>query len=101
MTLALREIEGRWTSRLVLKRDSFSTVERGRFSTPAGEVEAVLRRIDQVPWWTFPIAHHLFLRERRALEIAGRLGDRKRPALTQEKSSEEQTPELQSHREIV
>src|SRR5439155_7260361 len=74
MTLALREIEGRWTSRLVLKRDSFSTVERGRFSTPAGEVEAVLRRIDQVPWWTFPIAHHLFLRERRALAIAGRLG---------------------------
>src|SRR5438105_8204661 len=74
MSLALREIEGRWTSRLVLKRDSFSTVERGRFSTPAGEVEAVLRRIDQVPWWSFPIAHHLFLRERRALAIAGQLG---------------------------
>ena len=74
MTLALREIEGRWTSRLVLKRDSFSTVERGRFSTPAGEVEAVLRRIDEVPWWSFPIAHHLFLRERRALAIAGQLG---------------------------
>src|SRR5262249_61132762 len=44
-----RELEGRWTSRLVLKRDVFSTVERGRFATPAGEVEAVLRRIDQVP----------------------------------------------------
>src|SRR5438445_2615826 len=68
------ELEGRWTSRLVLKRDPFSTVERGRFVTSAGEVEAVLRRIDQVPWWSLPIAHHLFLRERRALAIAGQLG---------------------------
>jgi hypothetical protein len=68
------ELEGRWTSRLVLKRDAFSTVERGRFVTSAGEVEAVLRRIDQVPWWSFAIAHHLFTRERKALAIAGQLG---------------------------
>ena len=45
MTLP-KEIEGRWTSGVVLKRDLLSTVERGRFSTPAGEVDAVLRRLD-------------------------------------------------------
>jgi AMP-binding enzyme C-terminal domain len=68
------EIEGRWTSDVVLKRDLFSTVERGRFATPQGEVEAVLRRIDDVPWWSFGIARHLFVRERRALAVAGKLG---------------------------
>src|SRR5262249_60598865 len=68
------EIEGRWTSGVVLKRDSFSTVERGRFATPAGEVEAVLRRIDEVPWGSFAVAHHLFGRERKALGIAGKPG---------------------------
>src|SRR5262249_43874031 len=69
-----REIEGRWTDGVVLKRDLFSTVERGRFGTRAGEVEAVLRRIDEVPWWSFGLARHLFARERRALAIAGELG---------------------------
>jgi hypothetical protein len=69
-----REIEGRWTNGVVLKRDLFSTVERGRFGTRAGEVEAVLRRIDEVPWWSFGLARHLFGRERRALAIAGELG---------------------------
>src|SRR5262249_58548947 len=44
------EIEGRWTSGVVLKRDSFSTVERGRFATPAGEVEAVVRRFEEGAW---------------------------------------------------
>ncbi len=68
------EIEGRWTGRVVLKRDLFSTVERGRFITAAGEVDAVLRRIDEVPWWSFALARHLFARERRALAAAGRLG---------------------------
>jgi hypothetical protein len=68
------ELEGRWTSGVVLKRDPFSTVERGRFATPAGEVDAVLRRIDEVPWWSFVVAHHLFRRERKALAIAGDLG---------------------------
>ena len=64
---APKELEGRWTSGVVLKRDHFSTVERGHFATPQGEVEAVLRRIDEVPWWTYGFARHLFKRERRAL----------------------------------
>ena len=68
------EIEGRWRPGVVLKRDVFSTVERGRFVTPGGEVEAVLRRIDQVPWWSSVIARHLFARERKALAVAGELG---------------------------
>ncbi len=69
-----REIEECWTSGVVLKRDLLSTVERGRFGTRAGDVEAVLRRIDEVPWWSFGVARHLFARERRALAIAGELG---------------------------
>src|SRR5262249_57772200 len=68
-----REIEGRWTSGVVLKRDLLSTVERGRFGTRAGDVEAVLRRIDEVPWWGFGLARHLFARERRALAVPGEL----------------------------
>jgi hypothetical protein len=68
------EIEGRWRSGVVLKRDPLSTVERGRFGTPPNDVEAVLRRIDLVPWWSFGLARHLFARERRALAIAGGLG---------------------------
>ena len=68
------EIEGRWKAGVLLKRDVLSTVERGRFVTDAGEVEAVLRRIDQVPWWSFVLARHLFGRERRALTAVGALG---------------------------
>lgn len=60
----------RWTDGVLLKRDVFSTVERGRFRTDAGEADAVLRRLDQVPWWSFVLAHHLFGRERRALSLA-------------------------------
>ena len=69
-----QEIEGRWRSDVVLKRDVLSTVERGRFLTENGEVAAVLRRIDEVPWWSFMLARHLFLRESRALAAAGALG---------------------------
>jgi len=69
-----RDIEGRWTAGVVLKRDPLSTVERGRFASGSGDVEAVLRRIDEVPWWSFGLARHLFARERRALAIAGELG---------------------------
>ena len=47
-----------WTEGVLLKRDVFSTVERGRFRTPNGEVDAVLRRLDQVPWWSYPLARH-------------------------------------------
>ena len=68
------EIEDRWRSTVVLKRDVLSTVERGRFRTGEGEVDAVLRRIDEVPWWSFLLARHLFVREREALLAAGTLG---------------------------
>ncbi len=68
------EVHGRWRSDVVLKRDVFSTIERGRFRTDTGEVDAVLRRLDQVPWWSRPLAAALFRRERRALAIAGTLG---------------------------
>ena len=67
------EIAGRWQSRVVLKRDVFSTVERGIFRTSEGEVEAVLRRIDEVPWWSWVIARHLFGRESKALRLAAPL----------------------------
>jgi hypothetical protein len=68
------EIDGRWKTSVVLKRDVLSTVERGRYLAPTGEVEAVLRRIDEVPWWSFPLARHLFARERAALAAAAALG---------------------------
>ena len=63
-------LSARWTEGVLLKRDVFSTVERGRFRGDAGEVDAVLRRLDQVPWWSYPLARHLFGRERRALALA-------------------------------
>ena len=63
-------LSARWTEGVLLKRDVFSTVERGRFRSPDGEVEAVLRRLDQVPWWCYVPARHLFSRERRALARA-------------------------------
>jgi hypothetical protein len=52
----LPELAGRWRSQVVLKRDVFSTIERGRFRTASGEVEAVLRRLDDVPWWSRGLA---------------------------------------------
>src|SRR6201987_6453405 len=60
----------RWIEGGLLKRDVFSTVERGRFRSETGECDAVLRRLDQVPWWSFLLARHLFARERRALALA-------------------------------
>jgi serine/threonine protein kinase len=63
-------LSARWTEGVLLKRDVFSTVERGRFRKPDGDVEAVLRRIDQVPWWSYLPARHLFARERHALALA-------------------------------
>jgi AMP-binding enzyme C-terminal domain len=68
------ELNNRWNAGVVLKRDLLSTVERGRFVTPAGEVGAVLRRIDEVPWWSVALARHLLGRERRALAAAGAIG---------------------------
>jgi hypothetical protein len=63
-------LSARWTEGVLLKRDVFSTVERGRFRDGAGEVDAVLRRLDQVPVWSYIPARHLFARERRALALA-------------------------------
>jgi hypothetical protein len=64
----------RWTEGVLLKRDVFSTVERGRLRTASGEINAVLRRLDQVPWWSHLVARHLFERERKALTLARDLG---------------------------
>jgi acyl-CoA synthetase (AMP-forming)/AMP-acid ligase II len=66
-------LSARWTEGVLLKRDVFSTVERGRFRQADGEVDAVLRRLDQVPWWSYIVARHLFARERRALALARHL----------------------------
>jgi hypothetical protein len=66
-------LSARWIEGVLLKRDVFSTVERGRFRGDAGEVDAVLRRLDQVPWWSFLLARHLFGRERKALARANGL----------------------------
>src|SRR5882724_5876339 len=63
-------LSARWTEGVLLKRDVFSTVERGRFRSDSGEVDAVLRRLDQVPAWSYLLARHLFARERRALTLA-------------------------------
>ena len=66
-------LSARWIEGVLLKRDVFSTVERGRFQDDGGEVDAVLRRLDQVPWWSFPLARHLFERERYALTLSNGL----------------------------
>jgi hypothetical protein len=66
-------LSARWTEGVLLKRDVFSTVERGRFRDGRREVDAVLRRLDQVPWWSYLPARHLFARERRALAKASGL----------------------------
>jgi len=63
-------LSAQWTEGVLLKRDVFSSVERGRFVAPNGEVDAILRRIDQVPWWAYLLARHLFWRERHALAVA-------------------------------
>jgi predicted Ser/Thr protein kinase len=68
------ELAGQWRDAVVLKRDVFSTIERGRFTTAGGDVDAIVRRLDQVPWWSYLLARHLFAREVRALRIAGEAG---------------------------
>jgi hypothetical protein len=65
-----KQLAARWIEGVLLKRDVFSTVERGRFRSDRGEVDAVLRRLDQVPSWSFVLARHLFARERKALTLA-------------------------------
>jgi predicted Ser/Thr protein kinase len=68
------ELGNRWHSGTILKRDVFSTIERGRFRTDQGDVEAVLRRLDEIPWWSRPLAAELFGREKKALARAKPLG---------------------------
>jgi len=67
------ELRSRWQTTAVLKRDLFSTIERGRFHTENGAVDAVLRRLDDVPPWNRWLAKELFRRECRALAKAGGL----------------------------
>jgi acyl-CoA synthetase (AMP-forming)/AMP-acid ligase II len=62
-------LSAQWTEGVLLKRDVFSSVERGRFRDTNGEIDAILRRIDQVPWWSYLPARHLFQRERHALAV--------------------------------
>jgi hypothetical protein len=64
------ELGDRWHSGTILKRDVFSTIERGRFRTGNGDIDAVLRRLDEVPWWSRPLAYELFRREKKALARA-------------------------------
>lgn len=69
-------LSARWTEGVLLKQDVFSTVERGRFrrdEAQVDQIDAVLRRLDHVPWWSFIPARHLFERERRALAKARNL----------------------------
>lgn len=68
------ELAGRWRRSVILKRDVFSIVERGAFAGPDGEVDAVARRIDDVPWWTRLVARNFLKREARALAAIGPLG---------------------------
>jgi hypothetical protein len=63
-------LSAQWTEGVLLKRDVFSSIERGRFRVTDAEVDAILRRIDQVPWWSYLLARHLFQRERRSLAVA-------------------------------
>ena len=58
------QLAARWRDGVLLKRDVFSIVERGRFKTDSAEVDGVLRRLDEVPWWSYGLALHLFSRER-------------------------------------
>src|SRR3974390_3204036 len=66
-------LSARWFEGGLLKRDVFSTAERGHCRHDADERDAVLRRLDQVPWWSFLLARHLFDRERKALTLANGL----------------------------
>jgi hypothetical protein len=68
------EVAGRWRRSVVLKRDVFSIVERGTFRSPEGDIDAVVRRIDDVPWWSWPFARLFLRREARALSLIGPLG---------------------------
>jgi hypothetical protein len=61
---------GTFTIDSVLKRDIFSTIERGLWRDAAGEHPAVRRRYDDVKWWVKPLARSFARREARALRRA-------------------------------
>lgn len=55
----------------VLKRDIFSTIERGIWRDSSGAAfPAVRRRYSDVKWWVKPLARHFARREARALRRA-------------------------------
>lgn len=55
----------------VLKRDIFSTIERGTWHDGQGRAfPAVRRRYDDVKWWVKPLARHFARREAKALRRA-------------------------------
>lgn len=55
----------------VLKRDIFSTIERGIWRDSSGRAfPAVRRRYSDVKWWVKPLARHFARREARALRCA-------------------------------
>ncbi|HSI40083.1 MAG TPA: serine/threonine protein kinase [Xanthobacteraceae bacterium] len=64
-------MSGTFTQDAVLKRDIFSTIERGIWHDADGRQHpAVRRRYDDVAWWVKPLARHFARREARALERA-------------------------------
>lgn len=65
-----RSSGGRFELDTVLKRDIFSTIERGVWHDAQGEHPAVRRRYSDVKWWVKPLARHFARREARALNRA-------------------------------
>ncbi|QIB35441.1 serine/threonine protein kinase [Ancylobacter pratisalsi] len=62
---------GRFELDSVLKRDIFSTIERGMWHDDAGQAfPAVRRNYAEVAWWVKPLARHFAHREARALRRA-------------------------------
>lgn len=56
-------MDPQFSSKTLLKKDTFSLVERGVFDNK----ESVLRRIDQTPWYAYPLAKLLLKLEARSL----------------------------------
>ncbi|WP_174769530.1 AMP-binding enzyme [Blastochloris tepida] len=62
---------GRFEPELVLKSDTFSTIERGTYVGADGtRLPAVRRLFGEVAWWVKPIANHFAWREATALKAA-------------------------------
>ena len=69
-----RSSGGRFELDTVLKRDIFSTIERGVWHDADGEHPAVRRHYAGVKWWVKPLARHFARREARALRRANGSG---------------------------